>query len=331
VTTRREALIGLAAGALALPRPSLGQPRPAKLARLGYLAAESAPDSAERVEAFRAGLSELGYVEGRDIHIEWRWADGDYERLPALAGELVRLKVDVLVTAGTKATLGAKKATTTVPIVMASSGDIVALGLVASLASPGGNITGSTNVGRELGPKRLGLLKEALPRITRVAYLVNPSNPAFGPNLQAMSTTARTLKVDLRPREIRRPAELAGALSEMAAERVAGFVLQDDTAFAARAREIAALAEANSLSSAGNRPYAEAGGLIGYGPNIRELDRRAAYFVDKILKGAKPANLPIEQPTKFELIVNATTAAALGVRISDSLLLRATKVVQGRG
>ena len=317
----------LALALLAAPLVAEAQPI-GKVVRIGFLGAETAADDARRVDALRAGLRDLGYVEGRNLVIESRWGEGNYDRLPDLASELVRFKVDVLVTGGTKAVLGAKRATTTIPIVMASSGDILALGVIASLARPGGNITGTVNLGRELGPKRLDLLKEVMPRITRVAYLVNPANPAFGPNLQAMWTAARALRLELRPFEARGPHDLTGAFTEMANSRIDAVILQDETSFGANAKAIAHLAVANRLPSVGGRTFVEGGGLVGYGPDIRQLARRAAVFVDKILKGAKPADLPVEQPTTFEFVINLKTARALGLAIPATVLARADEIIE---
>jgi len=301
---------------------------PGKVVRIGYLNAESLAASGRRLEAVREGLRDLGYVEGKNYLIEARWAEGNYDQLPDLAAELVRLKVDVIVTTGTKATLGAKRATSTVPIVMSSSGDVVAVGIVASLARPGGNITGMTNAGRELGPKRLELIREAAPHITRAAYLVNPENPALGPNLRAMWTTARVLKIELQPFEARGTGDIEAAFAAIVRRRMNALVVQDETSFEVSRDGIADRAAKEHLPSAGNKEFGKAGGLIGYGSDGAARHRRAAIFVDKILKGAKPADLPIEQPTKFELVINLKTAKALGLTIPPSVLARADEVIQ---
>ena len=327
MTTRRGVMV-LIVGALLAAPAALGAQPSGKVVRIGYLNAESASNSGSRLEEVRAGFRDLGYVEGKNFVIEARWAEGNYDRLPELAAELVRLNVDVIVTTGTKATLGAKRATSTIPIVMASSGDVVAAGIVASLARPGGNITGMTNLGRELGPKRLELIKQAVPRLSRVGYLVNPENPAFGPNLRAMWVTAKPLELELQPFEARGASEIDGAFSEMVKRRMDALVVQDETSFDANRARIVDRAAKDRLPSAGGKVWAEAGGLIGYGPIAAERDRRAAVFVDKILKGAKPADLPIEQPTRFYLVVNLKTAKALGLTIPQSLLLRADEVIQ---
>jgi putative ABC transport system substrate-binding protein len=326
---RRNTLFALLAlGAATWRRTVFAQRSPAKVARIGFLSAETATSDAIRLEAVRAGLRDLGYVEGKTFVIESRWANGKYDRLPTLAEELVRLKVDLIVTFGTKAVVGTKRASTTVPIVMASSGDIVVLGVVGSLASPGGNITGSTNLGRELGAKRLELLREMMPRVSKVSYLVNPANPAFGPNLQAIWSAAKLLKLEIQPFEVHVATEFESAFSEMFKRRINALVLQDDTLFGANAKLIASLALKHRLPSVGNKTFAEAGGLIGYGPDVRALDRRAAYFVDRILKSARPADLPIEQPMTYEMIINRATARALGLSVPQHLTLRASQLIQ---
>jgi putative ABC transport system substrate-binding protein len=326
-STRAAVRLVLTLGVLAVPVASAAQPA-GKIARIGFLGAEKPGDDSRRLAGLRAGLRDLGYVEGTNIVIEGRWAEGNYDRVPDLAAELIRLKADVLVVAGTKALLGARRATTTVPIVVTSSGDIVALGLVASLARPGGNITGSTNLAAEISPKRLEFLKETAPRIVRTAYLVNPANPGFGPNLQALWARAKSLQLELQPFEVRGPNDLDGAFTEMTQRRMEAVVLQDDTLLLANLRAIVELVTRYRLPAAGSVTFAEAGGLIGYQQDLGQLDRRAAIFVDKILKGAKPADLPIEQPTKFHLAVNLKTAKALGLTIPPSLLARADQVIQ---
>ena len=325
---RRELLSVLGASALLAPLASLAQQQPAKVPRIGFLGAESSSGYTSRVGALRAGLRDLGYVEGKNIVIEFRWADGKTDRLPELAAELVRLNVDVLVTHAQPGTRAAKQATTTIPIVTAAVADPVALGYVGSLARPGGNITGSTFFYAELTAKRLELLKEALPRITQVAVLLNQDTPTIGTTFHAMEIAAKRLKVALQRFEARSPDEFGGAFSAMAKKRVDALALVEDPMFFAHAKKLADLASAQRLRSIGFNEFAEAGGLIGYAANYLELWRRAAYFVDKILKGAKPGELPIEQPTKFELVINLKTATALGVRIPQSILVRADKVIE---
>jgi len=299
-----------------------------KVYRIGFLGTASASGEANRVEALRAGLRDLGYVEGKNIVIEDRWAEGKYDRLPDLVAELVALKVDVIVTTGgTPPALAAKQATTTIPIVMTGVGDAVATGLVSSLARPGGNVTGLTDLVPELMAKRLELLKEAIPRAGRVAVLSNPDNPSGVGVFKAMEVTARSLKVELQKFGVRGPNEFENAFSAMAKSGIDAVVVTQDSIFNANVKTIADLAAKKRLPSAGTKEFSEAGGSIGYGMNFPDNSRRAAYFVDKILKGAKPADLPVEQPTKFELVINLKTAKTLGLTIPQSLLVRADKII----
>ena len=280
------------------------------------------------MEAFRAGLGDLGYTEAKNIVIEYRWAEGQYERLPGLAAELVRLKVDVLVTQGTPGTLAAKRATTTIPIVMASAADAVSTGLVASLARPGANVTGSSFFGAELYGKRIELLKAAVPRLTQVTILYNPDNPSFATEFKVIESLAKPVKVEVLPVGARKPDELGAAFTAMATGRAHGVVLIDDALFNANLAALADLATRRRVPSAGSKEFAVAGGLLGYAHDALELFRRAAYFVDRILKGAKPGDLPVERPTKFDLVVNLRTAKDLGLAIPQSLLGRADEVIR---
>ncbi len=325
--TRRRIIVALGAGALA-PLASFAQQQSAKVYRIGFLGPSTGAGTATRMEAMRAGLRELGYQEGRNVVYEYRWADNNNERLPELAAELVRLKVDVLMTGGTPGTRAAKQATTTIPIVMVHSGDAVAMGLIASLARPGGNITGTTFFDPELSAKRLELLKEIMPRIRRVAVLMNPRNPVIAPILRAMGATAEYLKLKLEKFEVQRPGELAGAIAAMAKSRVDAVAITQDALLTENAKVISDLAVKQRLPAIGYTELAEAGGLIGYGVNVLELYRRSAYFVDRILKGAKPGDIPVEHPTRFELVINLKTAKALGIKIPQSLLQRADKVIE---
>ena len=325
--TRRTVVLALGPGALVAPLASFAQ-RPGKVYRIGYLGAETALVSANRVAAVRAGLSGLGYVEGKNIVIEFRWANGKYDGLADLAAEFARLKVEVLVTDGEKATLAAKRATTSLPIVFGSFGDPVALGVVANLARPGGNITGFATFAPQVMGKRLELLKEIIPHITQVGVLLNPENPAMEPILQAMGITAKFLKIVLQPIEARTPNEIETAFSSMARRRADAIAIQNDTLFIANAKRIADLAAVRQIPSVSRMEFVNVGGLIGYGANNLELYRRAAVFVDKILKGTNPGDIPVEQATKFELAVNLKTAKTLRIKIPDSILLRATKVIE---
>ena len=323
---RRVFIRTVLAGFLGLSVTSRAQQ--AKVARIGFLGANSASSWASRLESFRLGLRELGYMEGTNIMIEFRWADEQYDRLPALAAELVRLKVDILVTYGTPGTLAAKRATTTIPIVMVHTGDAIITGLVANLARPGGNITGSTFFVPELMAKRLELLKDAIPRITQVGTLVKPDNPLLRTPPQALHMAAKSLKIELQQFEARGPEEFEAAFSALAERRVDAVAVLDDAVFIANARALANLAAKHRLPSAGFDELAEAGGLIGYGVDFLPMYRRAAVFVDKILKGAKPGDLSIEQAAKFRLVINLKTSNALGLTIPQSLLLRADEVIE---
>ena len=317
------------AGATLLARPPTGlAQQPTRVARIGVLRLGSASEHASRVEQLRAGLRDFGYVEGKNLVIEFRWAEGKHERLPELAAELVRLKVEVIATEGTPDTLAAKRATTTIPIVMASVGDAVASGIVASLARSGGNLTGTTIFSPELMAKRLELLMEALPSTRQVAVLMNPANPVQELSWQAMVNSARSMKVGVHRFEARRPNEFESAFSAMARQRVDAVVITQDGMYLSNAGALADLAAKQRLPSIAFSEFAEAGGLIGYGVDILELNRRAAYFVDKILKGAKAGEIPVERPTKFTLVINLKTAKALDLKIPPSILLRADRVIE---
>ena len=307
---------------------AVAQAQPAKVIRIGFLGPTSAASNAGRMEALRAGLRDLGYLEGKNLVIESRWAEGKFDRLPELAAELVRLNVDVILTTGTPGIRAAKNATTTIPIVMVTSGDPVGFGFVASLARPGGNITGSSTFGPELSAKRLELLKETLPRTQRVAVLFNPDNSINDRNLPAMEQTAKLLKIRLQRFEVRGAEEFKNAFAAMTKQRVDAVALPEDDFLNANQNEVAELVAKQRLPSIGRAEFAEAGGLIGYAVNFFDLYRRAAIFVDKILKGAKPAELPIEYPTKFIFTVNLKTAKQIGLTIPQSVLYQADKVIK---
>ena len=308
--------------------------QPKRVYRIGYLQPSPREATLHMLKALEEGLRERGYVVGRDIVIEYRFADGKPERLAGLAAELVRLKVDVIVTSLNPVTVAAKQATKTIPIVTTLASDPVGAGLLASLARPGGNITGLTfDVTPEFAGKRLQLLKEFVPRVSRVAVLWNPDPAIRGfqpePVFQALEDAARRLRVTLRMVEVRESGDFERAFDIMISERADGlFVITDPLIFAHR-RLIAELAVKNRLPAMFSfREFAEAGGLMSYGPDMRDLYRRAATYVDKILKGAKPADLPVEQPTRFELLVNLKTGKALGVTIPQSVLIRADEVIE---
>ncbi len=319
-------LVTLVLGALAASLAVEAQPA-GKVYRIGFLGAASPSQYAGQMAGLRLGLRDLGYVEGKNIRIEYRWAEGSYERLPELAAELVRLNVDVIITHGTPGSLAAKRATTTIPIVMAVVGNPIETGIVASLARPGGNITGSSFFYLELNAKRLEVLKAAVPGLARVAVLLNPNNPANVSVLGAMEERAQAIKLKLRPVEARRPDEIDSAFVLAKAQTQAVAILED-ALFVANAQRIADLAMSNRLPSIGFKEYGEAGGLIAYAVDFPDIWRRSMSLVDKILKGTKPQNLPIQQATRFELIVNLRTAKALGLTIPQSFLLRVDHVIE---
>jgi putative ABC transport system substrate-binding protein len=327
----RRTFMALVSGSLlALPLAGEAQ-QPRKVPRVGYLSPGSPSDPLRqrRFEAFRQGLRELGYVEGQNIAIEPRWAEGKYDQYSALAADLVRLKVDVIVAVGGRATQDAQQATRTIPIVMSVVIDPLGSGLVASLARPGGNVTGLTIMASDLVGKQFEVLKEVVPKVSRVALLWNPANPGSAPQLREAEAAARALGVRLQTLEARVPQEIDSAFAAMTRERAGALVVLGDAIFVNQRRQIAELAMKKRLPAISfAREHAEAGGLMAYGANFLDLERRAATFVDKILKGAKPADLPIEQPSKFELVINLKTAKTLGLTIPRSLLQRADEVIQ---
>jgi putative ABC transport system substrate-binding protein len=301
-----------------------GQPA-GKLYRVGYLA--TGPGA---VEPFRQGLRELGWIEGQNIVIDYRFAEGRHDRLPDLAAELVRLKVDVIVAGPSQFAVAAKNATGTIPIVMWAVGDPVGPGLIVSLARPGGNVTGlSFAVDAGTTVKGLELLMQAVPKVRRVAVLSNPANPSVASTMKAVKLAARSLGVQLHIVEARDPSEFNGAFAAMAKERVPALLVVTDAVFHLHRARLVELAAKNRLPSMYSvREYVDAGGLMSYGPNVLDLARRAAGFVDKILRGASPADLPVEQPTKFELVINLKTARALELAIAPALLLRADQILE---
>jgi putative tryptophan/tyrosine transport system substrate-binding protein len=303
----------------------------ATIPRIGFLSPSSLSDprTARFLQAFRQGLRELGYAEGQNIAIESRFAEGKWDQLRELAAELVRVKVDVIVTYTTPATQAAKQATGKIPIVIATVIDPVAAGLVASLAHPGGNITGLSQMVPELVGKQLEVLKEVAPKISRVAILSNPANPAHALAIRDVKVAARSLGVQLQLLEARGPSEIESAFAAMTTERAGAVIVLVDSMLIDHRTRIADLAVRRRLPTvSATIETAEAGGLMAYGPSVRDMFRRAATYVDRILKGAKPAELPIEQPTKFELVLNTKTARALGLTISPSVLGRADEIIQ---
>jgi putative ABC transport system substrate-binding protein len=324
---RREFLPMLGGATVAWPLTVRAQ-QTGRVHRIGFLGSATAAGSTKAVESFRTGLREFGYVEGQNVVIEFRWAEERYDRLPQLVRELIATRVDLLITHGTPGTRAARQATSTIPIVMAISGDAVATGLVSSLARPEANVTGSTFFLPELNAKRLEVLKEACPSISHPTALSNPENPVSRPIIPAMQLAAPALSLTLEVARAQGPNEFARAFETMAATHVDSVVVTEDGEFAPSFRAIAELALQKRLPSIGAREYGEAGGLVGYGANILALYQRAAYFVDRILKGANPADLPVEQPTRFELVVNRRTAKRLGLEFPPTLLARAHDVIE---
>jgi len=325
----RRAFLGTLAGSL-LAAPLAAEAQQAgKAFRIGVLSPVAAEPASTGIPAFRQGLRELGYVEGKNVALEIRSADGTGERLPGLAAELVGLKVDVILAASNPAIAAAQKATTSIPIVMTTATDPVAVDFVASLSRPGGNITGLTVQTPDVAGKRLQLLKEVVPNLSRVAVLWDPGYLGGRLQVNEAQAAARTLGVQLQLVEVRSPGQLDGAFAAMASDGAgAVFIAGSDMPFAHRGR-IAELAAKRRLpTTCPLREWVEAGCLIGYGTSVSEQWRRAAYFVDRIRKGTKPADLPVEQPTKFELVINLKAAKALGLTIPPSLLLRADQIIE---
>jgi putative tryptophan/tyrosine transport system substrate-binding protein len=305
--------------------------QPKRVSRIGYLSAQDPARASAGSEAIRLALRELGYIEGENIAIEYRYAEGKSNRDPELAAELVRLKVDVIIAAGgDRLVLATKNATKTIPIVMVGTvSDPVETGLVESLARPGGNVTGLTSLTRELGGKRLELLKEAVPKLARIAVLYDPATPAAVEVREFLPAAARELGLTLRSWEIRDAEGLDGVFAAINKERPDGFYVPSNRLMAANAKRIAGFALKNRVPSMhGNREAVNAGGLMYYGADLRDSYRRLATYVDRILKGAKPAELPVEQPTKFELVINLKTAKQIGLTIPAAVLARAAKVIK---
>jgi putative ABC transport system substrate-binding protein len=323
----RRAFLGLATtGVITAPGVARAQ-QAGKVHRIGFLSLQSGLTST--TEAFRQGLRELGYVEGRNLIIEYRWAAQKEERLPELAAELVRLKVEVIVTAAAPTIEAARRATSTIPIVMAAVADPVGSGLVASLARPGGNITGLTALSTELAGKRLQLVREFVPKAARVAVLAYHGTSATRPFLAEMRAAAQQIGLQLVVQEVTEAGDLPGAFTAMQRERAQALIVQITPFSADNAKGIVELAAQHRLPAMYDvRGFVDAGGLVSYGPNLAEMFRRAAFYVDRILKGAKPADLPVEQPTKFELVMNMKAAKALGLTIPPALLARADQVIQ---
>ena len=321
----RRTFLALVSGSLLAAPRAAGAQQAGKIHRIGVLGNENNPPW----DGFRRGLRDLGYVDGRNLSIEWRWSEGKPDRFPGLATEVVALKPDVIVASGTQATRAAKRATSTIPIVMTTSSYPDKIGLVDSLSRPGGNVTGLSNVGPELSGKKLELLKDIAPKASRVAVLFNPASEVEPLAVQELSVAAPAVGVEIQSVEVRSPDDFSAAFAALSPSRVhALLALGNPINFRGR-QLIADFALKNRLPSIyDERLFVEAGGLMSYAPSFTDSFRRAATYVDKILKGAKPADLPVEQPTKFELVINLKTAKALGLTIPQSLLARADQVIE---
>jgi putative ABC transport system substrate-binding protein len=329
MNNRRKIIMGLGASALGQPLGLFAQ-EPKKVRRIGYLSAPTRASVERAVDAFLVALNERGWVDGKNLGIDYRWAEGNVERLPALAAELVRQKVELIVAPASSAALAAKNATTTTPIVMMFPTDPVAAGLVASLRRPGGNVTGTSfAAGTEIFGKQLQLLKEIIPKASRMAILTNPAIQDSIAQVKQVKAAALALNVQLQRIDARGPEEFGSAFAAMAREKAEALLVGNDATFLVNRDKIAAFAlKAKLPTMCSWRENVEAGGLIGYSVNMIEFIAHAAGYVDKILRGARPADLPVEQPTKFELVINMKTAGALGIKMPNSVLLRADKVIE---
>lgn len=318
--------VGLAL--LAVSLPGHAQPK-ARMPRIGFLGNSTAALEANLVAPFREGLREFGLREGENVIIEYRWAEGRYDRFPALIAELIGAKVDVIVTAGTPATLAVKKATTTVPLVMVAVGDPVGTGIIPSLSRPGGNITGLTSISTEMDGKRLELLREVVPGVSHVAVLWNAASPLQVLAEQQAQAAARVLRMKVLSLGVRNEAEIDAALATIVREKPKALLVLADRLFLHHRARIMDFAIQHRLPGVhAYRELAEAGGLMSFGPSYEDMHRRAAYFVDRILKGTRPGDLPVERPAKFDLVINMKTVGTLGVMLPQSVLLRATDLIQ---
>jgi putative tryptophan/tyrosine transport system substrate-binding protein len=325
---RREFITLIGGAATAWPLAAHAQ-QAGKIPRVGFMGNSTAALEANLVGPFRDGLRELGYQEGRNIVIEYRWAEGNYERFPALVAELLAVPVDVIVTAGTPATLAVKKATSTMPLVMIAVGDPVGTGVVPSLARPGRNITGLSSIAPDLEGKRLELLREVIPNLSHVVLFLNPLNPFHTVSMRQALTAAQALGIKLQPLEVRTSGELDGAFAAIVREKPDALLILADRVFLHDRKRMMDFATEHRLPSVNAyRELVEAGGLMSYGPSYEDMHRRAADYVDKILKGTKPGDLPVEQPTKFTLILNLKAARTLGIDVSPMLLARADEVIE---
>jgi putative tryptophan/tyrosine transport system substrate-binding protein len=325
---RREFITLLSGIVAAWPLAARAQ-QPAKIPRIGFLGNSTATMEANLIGPLRDGLRELGYEEGRNVIIEFRWADGKYDQFPALVAELLAAKVDVIITAGTPATLAIKKATSTVPLVFIAVGDPVGTGVVPNLGRPGGNITGLSSIAPDLEGKRLELLREVVPKLSHVAFFLNPANAFHTASMRQARVAAQSLGIKLQPMEVNKSEQLDGAFASIVKEKPDALLILADRVFLHNRKRMMEFAIQQRLPSVNAyRELVEAGGLISYGPSYEDMHRRAAVYVDKILKGTKPADLPIEQPTKFTLLINLKTAKTLGLTVPPTLVARADELIE---
>ena len=326
---QRREFITLLSGIVA-PWPLAARAQqPAKIPRIGFLGNSTATMEANLIGPLRDGLRELGYEEGRNVIIEFRWADGKYDQFPALVAELLAAKVDVIITAGTPATLAIKKATSTVPLVFIAVGDPVGTGVVPNLGRPGGNITGLSSIAPDLEGKRLELLREVVPKLSHVAFFLNPANAFHTASMRQARVAAQSLGIKLQPMEVNKSEQLDGAFASIVKEKPDALLILADRIFLHNRKRMMEFAIQQRLPSVNAyRELVEAGGLISYGPSYEDMHRRAAVYVDKILKGTKPADLPIEQPTKFTLLINLKTAKTLGLTVPPTLVARADELIE---
>ena len=325
---RREFIRLLSVIVAAWPLAARAQ-QPAKIPRIGFLGNSTATMEANLIGPLRDGLRELGYEEGRNVIIEFRWADGKYDQFPALVAELLAAKVDVIITAGTPATLAIKKATSTVPLVFIAVGDPVGTGVVPNLGRPGGNITGLSSIAPDLEGKRLELLREVVPKLSHVAFFLNPANAFHTASMRQARVAAQSLGIKLQPMEVNKSEQLDGAFASIVKEKPDALLILADRIFLHNRKRMMEFAIQQRLPSVNAyRELVEAGGLISYGPSYEDMHRRAAVYVDKILKGTKPADLPIEQPTKFTLLINLKTAKTLGLTVPPTLVARADELIE---
>ena len=326
---RRRQFITLLGGAAATWPLAARAQQPAKIPRIGFLGNSTATMEANLIGPLRDGLRELGYEEGRNVIIEFRWADGKYDQFPALVAELLAAKVDVIITAGTPATLAIKKATSTVPLVFIAVGDPVGTGVVPNLGRPGGNITGLSSIAPDLEGKRLELLREVVPKLSHVAFFLNPANAFHTASMRQARVAAQSLGIKLQPMEVNKSEQLDGAFASIVKEKPDALLILADRVFLHNRKRMMEFAIQQRLPSVNAyRELVEAGGLISYWPSYEDMHRRAAVYVDKILKGTKPADLPIEQPTKFTLLINLKTAKTLGLTVPPTLVARADELIE---